>query len=363
MKPLLDGYSAKIDGFTRDSWYEVLSGFEDSNIYQTWDYETARRSSGKLSHMVLRKGDRIVAAAQSRIVKLPLLNAGIAYVRWGPLWRSGADQTVASEIFAQALRALRNEYVSRKGLVLRILPVAFNEGGLSVSNLFLEEGFEGLENAKRQWTLLIDLNAKLEDLRKGLDQKWRNCLNRAEKNGLEVLEGVSDELFNEFIRIYWEMHERKGFSESSDINEFRRIQSHLPGQNKMRVFICRQDGRACAGIVCSAMGRTGIYMFGATSNVGMKTNGSYLLQWRAMEWLKGRGCSIYDLHGIDKARNPGTYHFKTGLSGKNGKEVQFLGQFEVSEAVIGRVAVTCGETFRDMMKNMRGFMAAKLRPR
>lgn len=354
-RPLLPGYSAEVDSITREAWYDTLCDFHDSNIYQTWDYDSVRRRGGGLSHLLLRKDDKVVAIAQSRIVRLPFVNAGIAYVRWGPLWHSKTAKDVTPDIFGQALRALRNEYVCRRGLLLRVLPIAFQQEDLPLLETLIAEKFSIINNDKRQTTLLLDLRSGLEDLRKGLDQKWRNCLNRAQKNNLTVIEGDDDRLFGDFIDIYKEMHDRKGFVESSDVNEFRRIQQCLPKEYKLRIFLCYQDDIPCAGVICSAIGKTGIYMFGATSNVGMKTNGSYLLQWKVVEWLKNRGCTVYDLHGIDKVKNPGTYHFKAGLCAKNGKEVQFLGQFEEANRIASRLVVKCGEYSREILGNLRRF--------
>ncbi len=46
----------------------------------------------------------------------------------------------------------------------------------------------------------------------------------------------------------------------------------------------------------------------------MKNNGSYLLQWEMIKWLKQRGCQKYDLGGINLDDNPGVYHFKSGIT-------------------------------------------------
>jgi lipid II:glycine glycyltransferase (peptidoglycan interpeptide bridge formation enzyme) len=100
------------------------------------------------------------------------------------------------------------------------------------------------------------------------------------------------------------------------------------------------------GIICSLIGSTGIYLFGATSDSGLRTRGAYLLQWRMIEWLKEKGCSCYDLNGINPESNPGTYQFKTGLSGKNGKDVYFLGQFDAYPNWIGRFVVMGADKLR-----------------
>jgi len=98
----------------------------------------------------------------------------------------------------------------------------------------------------------------------------------------------------------------------------------LPPNQKMRILICERQGVPVAGVVASGMGDTGIYLFGATTEEGMKSQGAYLLQWRVIEWLKTQGISRYDLGGINPETNPGVYSFKAGLAGK---DVRYLSPF------------------------------------
>ena len=69
-------------------------------------------------------------------------------------------------------------------------------------------------------------------------------------------------------------------------------------------------------LVCSLMGDTAIYLLGATSEKAMELKAANFLQWQAMMWLKDRGARWYDLGGIDPVANPGGYHFKSGLGGR-----------------------------------------------
>jgi lipid II:glycine glycyltransferase (peptidoglycan interpeptide bridge formation enzyme) len=347
---LTAGYSVEVDTVSRESWDRIIEKFDDANIYQMWSYETVRSGQRNLSHLLLKKGEEVVAAAQARIATLPFINIGVAYIRWGPLWRTQTTNSI--EVFFQAVRALRNEYTCRRGLVLRILPVLFNDDADTFLPAFKSEGFTWLERARRERTLIIDLMPSLEDLRKGLEQKWRNCLNRAEKNNLEVIEAYDDQLFDMFVTIYKNMINRKKFMETSDVNQFRLIQKELPADFKMKVFICRSDEGLCSGAICSAIGKTGVYLFGATSDVGMKSKGSYLLQWKIIEWLKEKKCSYYDLHGINPVINPGTYNFKAGLCGRNGKDVLFLGQFDAYQNIASLLTVKCIDFIREKYRKM-----------
>lgn len=336
--PLEEGYISEVDQVDKQAWSSIIGRFSDASIYQTWSYDAIRCGKENISHLVLRSDDEVVAAAQARIVRIPLVGMGAAYVRWGPLWqrRSQAPDPMA---FRLALRALRNEYVCRRGLILRLFPAVYDDGSQSYTNVLLHEGYTPVPDEDPGRTLIMDVNQPIEDLRKKLDQKWRNCLNKAQRNQLEVIEGTDDNLFANFISLYRALLERKKFEEPNDINQFRLIQRDLPPEHKMRIFLCQSNNVRSAGVISAAVGETGIYLFGATNDEGMTNKGSYLLQWKAIEWMRNNGCRSYNLNGINPRKNPGSYHFKVGLSGKNGREVCYLGRFDCySNGISARLA-------------------------
>jgi len=345
------GYSVEVDAVNEASWHRILEEFNDANIYQTWSYGEVLGGRGNVSHVVLEKDGEVVAAAQARIVKLPVVAAGIAYVRWGPLWRRRALEPDI-ESFRQVIRALRNEYACKRGLVLRLRPALFRECGSEFASILAEEGYRsGPETAER--TLRLDLTKSAGDLRKGMRPHWRRYLNVAEKGDLEITEGSAGVLFDEFVGIYRELVNRKAFAEPNDIRKFRSIQERLPQNLKMKILLCKAEGKLRSGLICSAIGDTAIYLYGATSNAGLKIRGSYLLHWKLIEWLKETGIATYDLHGINPATNPGTYKFKADLCGSNGRDVHFLGQFDAHASALSHTCVALGDRLRQVAGGFR----------
>ncbi|MGA2531519.1 MAG: peptidoglycan bridge formation glycyltransferase FemA/FemB family protein [Candidatus Aminicenantales bacterium] len=326
-KPLDHGYIAQFDTINKQEWHIILNQLSDANIYQTWSYDAVRCGENNITHMVLRSGDKTVAAAQARLVSIPLLGQGAAYIRWAPVWQP-RNQIPDPAIFQQALRSLRNEYVCRRGLILRIFPILYDDNSQIYTDILSIEGYTPVPRENRGRTIIMDISQPLDEVRKKLDQKWRNCLNKSERNNLEVIEGADDSFFADFIGLYRALLDRKKFPEPNDINEFRMIQRDLPPEYKMRIFLCHSDGVSSAGVICSLVGDTGIYLFGATNDEGMTNKGSYLLQWKAIQWMKNNECRYYNLNGINPIENPGGYHFKVGLSGKNGQDVKYLGRFD-----------------------------------
>jgi lipid II:glycine glycyltransferase (peptidoglycan interpeptide bridge formation enzyme) len=321
------GYTYEVNRVDEREWCALLEQFDDANIYQTWSHAAVISGLRNLSHIVVKNNGEVVAIAQARIAKAPWLRVGIAYIRWGPLWKR-ADAEVNAEHFRQALRAIRQEFVLKQGLVLRIFPIVIDDATSCFSAILGEERYSAKKGESRGQTILMDLNPTLNELREGMRAHWKRELKGAEKAKMEIVEGPDDLLFTQFITMYKEMVSRKNFVEPNDIHQFRKIQSRLPEKLKMKVMLAKSGGDVCAGLICSAIGDTAVYLFGATSNAGMKSRGSYLLHWKLLEQLKQEGVKTYNLNGINPAKNPGTYKFKDDLAGSNGKGVFYPGRFD-----------------------------------
>jgi len=351
VRELAKGYKSEVDNIDEETWCRLLGEFDGANIYQTWSYGEVMSGRRNVSHVVLRKEGEIVAIALARIVRLPVINVGIAYVRWGPLWRHRRGIADA-ETFCQAVRALRNEYVGARGLVLRVFPNICGEEVDGFARILGEEGFAPVSSQMRDRTILIDLIPSLEELRTGIKRNWKRNLKVAEEAGLEITEGSSDELFEAFIAMYKETVARKQFTEPNDINQFRMIQANLPEKQKMQILLCRSGEGPCAGLVWNALGEMAIELFAATSEAGLASRGSYLLRWKLVEKLKRGGFSTYDLNGINPITNPGGYKFKSELAGKNGKDVYFLGRFDSHANGVSYWCVQLGESLKQIYRTM-----------
>lgn len=342
---------------SRDRWETLLDLFDDANIYQAWSYGAIRWGRRQLRHIVLGSGSDIVAAAQIRLITVPALGGGIAYLPFGPLWKRkgrGSDE----EAFYRMIELLRDAYVTHRGLLLRVLPRIWNDGSGSVSERLAALGLTRVDAAKPYRTLLIDLSMTQDALRKGLNAKWRGHLNQSERAGLMISAGSDDARFASFADIYAEMHARKRFAEGVSIEEIRAVQTDLPERHKMRVFVASHDGEPVAAEVCSAMGDTGVSFLAATNDHGRRCNAAYAVKWAAIAYLQQAGCRWYDLGGIDAQRDPGTYSFKTGLAGRTGRAVEAVGQYDACSSFLSSCLVGLGEGIRRALRRHRNRSAA-----
>jgi lipid II:glycine glycyltransferase (peptidoglycan interpeptide bridge formation enzyme) len=337
-------YQIQVDGTTPSEWTSLLERFEDAHIYQTWSYGAIRWGEKNLSHLILKNGNEVVAIAQVRLIRPRFFRGGIAYLRWGPICQL-RGQELSKETVHRMAEALSEEYVQRRGLFLRVLPDAFGDTprGKIFQEAFSHSKYSSGSTANLERTFLLDLGFPLGELRKKLDQKWRNQLNRAEKNELTIVEGTGLAEYRIFAEIYQRMWNRKKFKTTVDIGEFGRLCEALPQVHQFKIFICQHKGVPVASIVCSAIGDTGIYLLGATDDDGNNTKGAYLLQWSAITWLKENGFRYYDLGGIDPESNPGVFHFKRGFSGR---DVTRIAPFESCQNTLSSLCMRAADIAR-----------------
>jgi lipid II:glycine glycyltransferase (peptidoglycan interpeptide bridge formation enzyme) len=342
-QPVNDSVQPKlaISQVTEAQWGRWLSDFADANFYQSWAYGAISWGQGQLSHLVLTQRDTPVGIAQVRVVRVPILGAGVAYVRWGPCVHRRASQWSALN-FRQCLDSLVTEFGRRRGLVIRMIPNIFEEDphATEVKSTLREFGFTREDSVAPYRTLRVDLTPDPVLIRKRLDQKWRNQLNGAERNGLQISEGTDDTHYAQFLAMYEEMMARKQFDTTVDPTEFGQIQKRLASSEKMIISICSKEAIPLSALVCTPIGQTGIYLLGATTTDGMKLKSSYLLQWTMMNRLRELGCEQYDLGGINPETNPGVYHFKQGMGGVDSTQ---LGRFLRPGARLHNLALSAAE--------------------
>lgn len=352
--PVTSDYRVEVDLITPLEWSQAMSQFSDSNIYQTWQFGAIHWGEESLSHLVLKRNGTIISMAQFRIVRAPVAGIGVAYLRWGPLFRlkSQAPSFNDLQIF---LEAVREEYAVKRKLLVRIIPNVISKTveEEAITPIFKEHGFHHHQALSPYRTIRVDLSGTLDEIRKNLDGKWRNQLNRAERNELTIREGTDSELYGVFEKIYAEMYERKQFDTSVDPATFRKMQEQLLPEQKMLILVAYKDETPISALIGTSIGESGIYLLGATSNEGMKHKGAYLLQWRMIQLLKDRGCNYYDLGGINPESNPGVYHFKSGFGGE---DITFTQPLELEGKALVSKLVDSAQYFSKIKKSALSWM-------
>lgn len=130
--------------------------------------------------------------------------------------------------------------------------------------------------------------------------KGRYNIRVAEKSNVEVEQvSYNEENLDIFYSLLGETLERDGFAANSR-EYFQTFLQYLETYNLGGLFFAKREEEVIAGGIFVFYKKTALYYYGASSsdNAKRKYMASYLLQWRALEEAKKRGCEIFDFLGI-----------------------------------------------------------------
>lgn len=328
-------------------WNNSLLEFSDANLYQTFNYANVVQNEKTLKHIAIYCNSILIGMVQVRIKTFPILNRGIAYIFRGPVWQKKSNE-INIEVLSDILNTLRKEFTVKQKLLLRIRPFIYSDS-IDVKGFLTKIGPNFLQKLPVYKTLILDLNKDLSEIRKSFRQNWRNHLNKSEKNGIHIVIGSDEKLFDIFLELYNQMINRKKFKEFVNVEAVRNFSNELDDYLNLKIFIAYKEDIPISGIVLSAVGDTAISLFRASNSLGMKLNASYLLQFEMIKWLKENGTKRYDLGGIDSENNPHVYDFKSGITTN---EVTDFGIIEASGSKISGSLVKIGEYLKDLRQKI-----------
>jgi lipid II:glycine glycyltransferase (peptidoglycan interpeptide bridge formation enzyme) len=342
-----DKYTYEVDTVNQAEWDSLFRCFDDANLYQTWSYGAIHWRRNELSHIILNNNDKIVSITQVAIIKLPLLKMRIAYVFHGPLWQL-KDKEKNDDIFRAMLNALKEEYVVKRHYFLRIVLKEYNHKSDELLRKIITIGYRKNNILRPQRSLLIDAPTQVEELWKSLDKKTRWMISKSQKDSsLNVIVGTGIRLYDDFLKVYEEMHSLKKFEEYVDIDEFRRIQQDLPDDMKMVIIVGYKNNWPVSAMINSLNGSYVLYHLGATNLIGRKNNCGYLTMWQLVEYMIEMQKRWIDLGGIDPKHNIGVYHYKKEFGRK---DVYSLGEFDVSPNVFASILITFFDIYKRYLR-------------
>jgi hypothetical protein len=334
--------SYSVDEVDANGWHSTLGQYADASIMQSWSYASARWPHTSLSHLSVTRAGKPAAAAQVVLRRFPVIGGGLAYAHFGPVWRA-RNQHCDPENLKLALRCLINEYVHKRGMLLRVRP--WSSGSPDVVTPTFEAAGFNRQISQFPDRFLVDLSLSEDELRTGLHGKWRYNLKRALRHDLSIVQLDSKEGLGTFMQLYGEMSSRKRFLDTSAFAELPRIHQDLPDGLKPDIWMCFRDTQPVAGAVVSVLGDSAEYLFGASSNESLEVNAGYLLHWTIAMELKKRGYRYYDLGGDNK--NQGLRQFKSGMVERAGKITQLPGDFELCSSLRSLIGVKVGLQCRE----------------
>jgi lipid II:glycine glycyltransferase (peptidoglycan interpeptide bridge formation enzyme) len=328
-------------------WDRFVEGSDPGSYLQTTAWARVKAVNGWSAHRSTMDGDAGVGAQV--LVRRPRgMPWGFAYAPRGPVARSWAPGVV--DTFTHDVRAGLSPPIGRISH-LRIDPEIETDGPLDPDGALRRElagsGWRPAPPIQPNATRIIDLRADEAALWGDLRKKWRQYVNKARTGGVTVADAGGDRL-GEFYRIYRATADRAGFLIRAE-SAYRDVwEAFAPTGNARLLFAQGADGEPQATLFLVRCGPRVVEPYGGMTAAGGESRANYLLKWEAIRSSREAGATSYDLWGLATG---GIAHFKTGFGGR---EVQYIGAWDLVLSPIGRQAYSLAQRARVGWSRRRG---------
>jgi hypothetical protein len=314
-------------------WDVMAEGFADACLEQMAAYALPRWGASRLSGVVVRDAASAepVAMALAVIATIPLFELGLAYVKFGPLWRRH-DRPANPAVLAVALEAVKHAFADERGLVTRVMPPPDPDYARAWDSQLAAAGFIFHDHAPDPHRYLVDLSLSESEQLASLGAKWRAHLNKALANGLEIREASLKDAFPAFLALYQTMLARKQFVDRHNIHALPTFSALASPALGVRLFLAYHDGRPVAGSILVGAGERVFVAFSASDEQALSLRAGYALRWSIINRLRGSKARWLDLGGTEG--DAGLRSYKLGNVGKRGRVLQIPGDYDFADNVL-----------------------------
>ncbi|MEW5938830.1 MAG: peptidoglycan bridge formation glycyltransferase FemA/FemB family protein [Chloroflexota bacterium] len=346
------------------TWNQIVSSLPNPHFLQTFEWGQVKAKYGWKPYYAIWTQDGTFQVSELPItnyqsplaacllLKRAFLNRGFAarlsvlYIPKGPMldWSNASlRQRVLNDLQAFAKKQGAIFLKLDPDVVLGTgIPGADgsteDRGGVEVQSELTRRGWVySADQVQFRNTVTIDLTASEEDILARMKQKTRYNVRLAEKKGVTVRSGMTDDL-PMLYKMYAETSVRDGFV-IRDENYYRMVWATFM-QTKVGKFegsqvptfkpanlptceplIAEVDHEPVAGLFLFMFANRAYYVYGMSRDAHREKMPTYLLQWEAMKRAKAAGCTVYDLWGAPETFEEsdsmwGVYRFKEGLGGR-----------------------------------------------
>jgi hypothetical protein len=205
---------------------------------------------------------------------------------------------------------------------------------LLISDPWVKTGSGGIGRLKPQ-TIWLNLSVGEAVIFKNFHTQMRKGVRRAERGGIRVETTRDRERIREFVALCNSISNEKGFELrlTSALIGFLLRHSGNGTDVEAAQFVALKDDKVGSGLFILRVGKSVHQIFGGTNRGMRQDRVGEACQWGVIEWAIARGCTRYDLEGIDPVRNPSVYEFKRRLGGE---EITLSGHSHVPLNFSGR---------------------------
>jgi peptidoglycan pentaglycine glycine transferase (the first glycine) len=308
-------------------WRATLSALPAPHVLQSWEWGEIKEQTGwQAQRYALRGADGPPRAAFQFLWRQPIaqLPLRVGYIPKGPVvdWE---DEEAVDAVLAQIESVCR----AQGCLFVKIDPdVAESErAGRRLRALLLHRGWRfSPEQIQFKNTACTDLAGDEESLMMAFKSKWRYNIRLAERRGIEIRQGDQSDL-----RLFYELYEETSARDGFLVRPFNyykttwetmlaaQSEAQNPAGGALLLAEHAEEEKPVAGLFLFRYGKRAWYFYGASSERRRRDMPNHLLQWRAIQWARAQGCTLYDWWGapthLDDPNDPmqGVWSFKEGF--------------------------------------------------
>jgi peptidoglycan pentaglycine glycine transferase (the first glycine) len=301
----------------RSRWNEAVAKLPCSHVLQSFEWgEFKAKYDWKPTRLLFEKGGQVRAAASVLCRQLSRFPLRVMYVPKGPLLDYSGGQ-----LLSRVLASLEELARAQWAIFIKMDPdVRLEEGKVRVIETLQDRGWRSSsEQIQFRNTILIDLRPGEDELLASMKAKTRYNVRLAARRGVKVRAGDPDDL-----PLFYEMYAETGKRDDFIIRPFAYYQDAWRAfveAGLACLFLAEYEGEPLAGLIAFRFGQRAWYMYGASTEKHRNLMPNHLLQWEAIRWAKGEGCTVYDLWGapdVLSEEDPlwGVYRFKEGFGGQ-----------------------------------------------
>jgi lipid II:glycine glycyltransferase (peptidoglycan interpeptide bridge formation enzyme) len=297
---------------TPSAWTDFLARYPNAHILQTAAWGRLKSEFGwQATHVIV--GD---SGAQVLFRRLPL-GLSLAYIPRGPVGNKW------ERLWPEVDKICRKQ----RAIFLKVEPDLWKDDQDRFWKGDVAPGFRASPHEiQPPRTLVVNLDGSDDQILARMKQKTRYNIRLARRKGVVIRQANDIDVFYQLMQV---TGERDAFGVHSKDYYQRALELFEP-YGKCGLFCAEFDGQPLASLMDFAHGARSWYFYGASSNQHRHLMANYLLQWRAMQWAKSRGCIEYDLWGVPDEDNEaletnflerrdglwGVYRFKRGFGGR-----------------------------------------------
>lgn len=298
------------DVTSKSQWDKFIKSHDEANFLHAWEWGEFHISRGKT---IVRRGvydnGKLVGAYEGVLETARrgthLAIAGGPIIDWS---KKSLVKKIRNDIYDQAKKngavfARVRPQLEKSDKALKL----FRDLGFKTAPMYLSVEHAGV----------LDLTKNEEEILKGMRQRLRRALRKAEKNSITVETSTDVNDIAEFYKIQLQTARRHEFISFSE--DFLRKQfAAFAETDSVVLYTARYGDEILAQNFMIFYGNEASYHYGVSTELGTKLSGAPLLHMQAMRDARDRGIKRYSFWGIvdeddTKHRFYGVSVFKRGF--------------------------------------------------